>query len=266
MRSEIQNQLARRLIHVFLCLNTNSPWLRCVPLGLTMSPWRTCVFRIICVQKPLSGSLLSVWFHVISCEPVKVESEILAKWNLIRTSYFQSVHVLILALPIFLWKLVLVFKTDHDVAVFMYPFISHQSTQQFPYITACRQEYWNRDDCFIAICKHAALLNLRNSLSVSTLTGSTSHKITRTNLIANSPRVVSAHILFRKHVFFKEDMVRGRNLTFGGFYLGKNKTLIHVSPASWIWISERINFDRFTNQFKYQASFDSKWIKTTGFR
>ena len=60
---------------------------------------------------------------------------------------------------------------------------------------ARRQEYWNRSACLIAICKHVALQKSRKFLlSVSTLTGS--QVITRTKLIANSPRVVSAHILF----------------------------------------------------------------------
>ena len=75
-----------------------------------------------------------------------------SNWNLIHTSYFQSVHVLIL------WRFILVFKTGHVVAVFMYSLITHQSKLQCPY--ARRQEYWSRRDCFIVICKHTALYSL----------------------------------------------------------------------------------------------------------
>ena len=38
-------------------------------------PLRTHVYRRICSQRPLSGSLLSVWDRLISCEPVKVETD-----------------------------------------------------------------------------------------------------------------------------------------------------------------------------------------------
>ena len=47
--------------------------------------------------------------------------------------------------------------------VTLYSLITYQSKQRCPY--ACRQEYWNRDECFIAMSKHAALLKLRNSSS-----------------------------------------------------------------------------------------------------
>ena len=55
-------------------------------------------------------------------------------------------------------SLYLYLKQGHVVAIFMFSLIIHQSKQNI-----CRQEYWNRDDCFIPICKHGVLLNLRNS-------------------------------------------------------------------------------------------------------
>ena len=78
-----------------------------------------------------------------------------SKWNLIRTSYFQSVHVLILAQPIFLWKLILVFKTGHLLLSSCTVGSPINENVDVPiYKNACRQEYLNTDDCFIAICKH----------------------------------------------------------------------------------------------------------------
>ena len=61
--SEAQNQPAGLLIDVLVLPQYQLPN-SCVPLlclPWRTSEWRTCVFRIICAQRPLSGSLLSVW-------------------------------------------------------------------------------------------------------------------------------------------------------------------------------------------------------------
>ena len=118
------------------------------------------------------------------------------KWNLIRISYFQSVHVFILAFN-FDW-----FK-------------------------------WNYKD-------------------------QTNSKLLESGFCA--------HIILKTRVL-QGDMLRGCNQTLWSLYWGKNKTSVS-GPESWFWISECINFDRFTNQFNYQGSSDwncmrnTVWLKT----
>ena len=73
MCSEIKNQLAGLLFDVLFLPQYKLPNVQLRPL--TISPWRTGVFRIICRQKPCLGEFTISLVLVVSCEPVKVESE-----------------------------------------------------------------------------------------------------------------------------------------------------------------------------------------------
>ena len=86
----------------------------------------------------------------------------------------------------------------------------------------------------------------------SELTGS--HEITRTKLIANS-REWPLRIYYSENTCSSTRHVKGTQPNIRDFVSRQNKTSVS-SLASWFWISERINFVKFTNQFKYQASFD----------
>ena len=147
----------------------------------------------------------------------------------------------IYAKPKILWKLILVFKTGHAVAVFMNCLITHQFSKQWcPY--ADRQEYWNRD---------ILLLKTRNSyLQFRHLQG------LRTKLIANSIRVVSAHILFWKHVLL-QGHGKGMQL-LGSWYWGKNKTSIS-SPVEWFWISEMNTFWKIHKSVQKRLLIQNGW-------
>ena len=66
-----------------------------------------------------------------------------------------------------------------------------------------------KNDCFIAICNHAAFLKPRNSY-FSTLTGS--HEITKPDSKHLTPLEWSLRTYYSENMcFFNEDMVRGRN-------------------------------------------------------
>ena len=84
----------------------------------------------------------------------------------------------------------------HVVDVFMYSLITDQSKQQSPYI-AYMQVGKNIGTGMLVILPSVNTLRFKSQVIptlVSTITGE--HEITMTKLMANSSRVVSAHILF----------------------------------------------------------------------
>ena len=91
---------------------------------------------------------------------------------------------------------------------------------------AQRQEYWNRDDCFIAICKHAVFLNAF-SFYIDWFTqnykGQTDSKLPESGLCAHT--ILKTCVLQRRHG--KGDATEH----WGVFLLRQNETLIS-SPAS----------------------------------